>query len=126
MHTKPRVFALALSLLLTSHVYSQEFRATISGRVLDASGSAVPNAKIQAVSVATTETSNATSDASGVYTIPFLRPGGYKLTVTANGFKTFNRENITLTVGQIAGIDVNLEVGALTESVNVTAEAALL
>lgn len=126
MHTKPRVFALALSLLLTSHVYSQEFRATISGRVLDASGSAVPNAKIQAVSVATNETSNATSDASGVYTIPFLRPGGYKLTVTANGFKTFNRENITLTVGQIAGIDVNLEVGALTESVNVTAEAALL
>ncbi|MBN8729984.1 MAG: TonB-dependent receptor [Acidobacteria bacterium] len=93
---------------------------------MDASGSAVPNAKIQAVSVATTETSNATSDASGVYTIPFLRPGGYKLTVTANGFKTFNRENITLTVGQIAGIDVNLEVGALTESVNVTAEAALL
>ncbi|MBK7930754.1 MAG: TonB-dependent receptor [Bryobacterales bacterium] len=93
---------------------------------MDASGSAVPNAKIQAVSVATTETSNATSDASGVYTIPFLRPGGYKLTVTANGFKTFNRENITLTVGQSAGIDVNLEVGALTESVNVTAEAALL
>ena len=126
MLTKPRVFALAVGMLLTSHLYSQEFRATISGRVLDASGSAVPNAKVQAVSVATNETSNASTDASGVYTIPFLRPGGYKLTVTANGFKTFNRENITLTVGQSAGIDVNLEVGALTESVNVTAEAALL
>ncbi len=126
MCTKSKILNLTCGVLLATLLPAQEFRATISGRILDASGSAVPNAKVQAVSAATNETSSATSDSSGVYTIPFLRPGGWKLTVTANGFKTFNRENITLTVGQIAGIDVTLEVGALTESVNVTAEAALL
>ena len=105
---------------------AQEFRATISGRILDASGSAVPNAKVSATNAATSETSNATTDTSGNYTIPFLRPGQYKLTATASGFKTYNRENITIQVGQIAGIDVALEVGALTDSVNVTADSALL
>ncbi len=68
----------------------------------------------------------ATSDTSGAYTVPFLRPGQYKLTVTATGFKQFNRENITLQVGQVAGIDITLEVGAVTESINVTAESAML
>ncbi|MBI5280461.1 MAG: TonB-dependent receptor [Candidatus Solibacter usitatus] len=105
---------------------AQEFRATISGRVLDASGGAVPNAKLQAVNVANNETSNATTDSAGTYTIPFLRPGQYKLTVTAAGFKQYNRENLTLEVGRVLGIDVVLEVGAVTESINVTAESAAL
>lgn len=124
---KPRSLQIVLaSILAVSTGLAQEFRATISGRVLDSSGAAVPSAKIQATNIANSEVSNATSDTSGAYTVPFLRPGQYKMTVTAQGFKTFNRENITLQVGQIAGIDVTLEVGALTESINVTAEAALL
>ncbi len=104
--------------------FAQEFRGTISGRVLDASGAAVPNAKIQAVNTANNEVSNASSDTSGAYSMPFLRPGMYKLTVTAQGFKTFVRENITIQVGQVAGIDVALEVGAVSENITVTAEAA--
>jgi len=105
---------------------AQEFRATITGRVLDPSGAAVPNVAIRAVNSATNETSTATSDSSGAYTIPFLRPGSYKLTATAQGFKVVNRENVTLQVSQIAGIDITLEVGAVTDTVNVTGEAALL
>ena len=100
--TKQFILLLAAILGLSTAV-AQEFRATISGRVLDASGSAVPNAKVQSTSVATGESSTATSDSSGNYTIPFLRPGQYKITVTAAGFKTYNRENITLQVGQIVG-----------------------
>jgi hypothetical protein len=105
---------------------AQEFRATISGRVLDASGSAVPNAKVQATNVATNEVSTATTEPSGTYSIPFLRPGQYKIQATAAGFKQYNRENITIQVGQIAGIEIVLEVGAVTDSVNVTAETAIL
>ena len=112
--------------IIASMALAQEFRATITGRVLDTSGSAVPNAAIRAVNTANNETSNATSDGAGAYTVPFLRPGSYKLTVTAQGFKVSNRENLTVQVGQIAGIDVVLEVGALTDTVNVTGEAALL
>jgi hypothetical protein len=124
-----RVFALialAISLLLHIPAVAQEFRATISGHVYDASGSAVPEAKLQAINVATSETTNALTDASGSYSIPFLRPGVYKLTVTAQGFKQFVRENVTLQVGQIAGIEVTLELGQVTESINVIAEAAML
>lgn len=112
--------------LLAGGMLAQEFRATITGRVLDPSGAAVPNVAVRAVNSATNETSSATSDTSGAYTIPFLRPGVYKITATAQGFKNVNRENVTLQVGQIAGIDINLEVGAVTDTVNVTGEAALL
>ncbi len=117
---------LCLFLVLAAAAWCQEFRATISGRVLDGSGSAIPGARVQAVNTANNETSAAETDAGGTYSIPFLRPGVFTITVTANGFKTFNRENVTLQVGQIAGIDVTLEVGALSESVTVTAESALL
>jgi hypothetical protein len=73
---KLQAFTLPLFLcLLGSLGLAQEFRATISGHVFDASGAAVPNAKIQAVNEATNETATATSDTSGSYTIPFLRPG---------------------------------------------------
>ena len=120
----PRMFLAALC--LSALAYSQEFRATISGHVFDGSGASVAGAKITAVSKATNETSRATADGSGTYSIPFLRPGEYKVTVTAPGFKTYNREGLTLQVGQIVGMDATLEVGALTESVNVTADAAML
>ena len=105
---------------------AQEFRATISGHIYDASGGAVPGAKITAVNVASNESASAASDSSGTYSIPFLRPGDYKLTVTANGFKQYQRENLVLEVGRIIGVDVTLEVGAVTENITVTAEAALL
>src|SRR6266545_2897082 len=107
-----RLSAIAFLLcLLSSLASAQEFRATISGHVFDSTGAAVPNAKVQAVNVATNETTTANTDSSGTYTIPFLRPGAYTLTVTAQGFKQFVRENITLQVNQMAGIDVSLEVG---------------
>ena len=116
----------ALLCLLAWMAPAQDYRATISGHVYDPSGAAVPNVKIQAVSVATNETSNATSDSSGAYSIPFLRPGEYKLSATAAGFKQYIQEKITLEVQKVAGIDIPLEVGAVNESVQVTAETELL
>jgi hypothetical protein len=117
---------LSLAVCLAAGLFGQEFRATISGRVLDSSGAAVAGAKVSATNTNTGEVSNATTETSGAYTVPFLRPGGYTVRVTAAGFKTFVRENVTLLVGQIAGIEVVLEVGALTENITVTAESALL
>lgn len=105
---------------------AQEFRATISGHVYDSSGGAVPGAKLEALHVANNETAHATTDSSGAYTIPFLRPGQYKLSVTAAGFKQFNRENIAMEVGRVLGLDITLEVGAVTESINVTAVSTQL
>ncbi len=115
-----------LAVVSGASVLAQEFRATISGHVYDSSGGIVAGAKVQVVNASNNETTNATTDASGTYSLPFLRPGVYKMAVTAPGFKQHNRENVTIEVGRIVGIDVTLEVGAVTESVNVTAEVALL
>ena len=107
-------------------LFSQEFRATISGHVFDASNAGVPNTKLQAVNVDTNETTSATSDSSGAFSIPFLRPGNYRLTASATGFKQYTQDRITVEAAKVAGIDIHLEVGAITESIEVTAQAALL
>src|SRR5881394_2346112 len=85
---------------------AQEFRATISGHVYDASGAAVPGAKIEVVNIDTSDTATATTSASGAYSVPFLPPGNYKMTVGAAGFKSSVRENVTLEAAKVAGIDV--------------------
>jgi hypothetical protein len=94
--------------------------------VLDASGAGVPQAKIQVTNLATKEVTNAATDSSGSYSIPLLQPGQYKMAVTATGFKQYVRASITLEVSQAAGIDVRLELGDVTQSVEVTGEAAVL
>jgi hypothetical protein len=116
------VLALACAAVLSA----QEFRTTISGHVVDSSGGAVSNAQIQAINTGTNEITRATSDTSGAYTIPLLRPGTYKVTATAAGFKTFINDNVILEAAKALGIDITLEVGAVTESVEVTAEAIAL
>ena len=112
--------------LLALPALAQDFRATISGHIFDASGGAVPNAKIQVTNIATNEVTNAVSDNSGAYSIPLLRPGDYNLTATASGFKQFVRDQLQLQAAKVLGLDINLEVGNVTDRVEVTAEAATL
>jgi hypothetical protein len=118
---------LALSLLLLpAALMAQESRATLTGIVTDASGAAVPNANIVVSNVETGEETRGTSTGQGAYTIPFLRPGNYTVAVDAPGFKKYSREGITLQVAQVASVNIRMEVGAVTETVQVTAEAPLL
>ncbi|HKE24127.1 MAG TPA: carboxypeptidase-like regulatory domain-containing protein [Bryobacteraceae bacterium] len=105
---------------------AQEFRASISGHVLDKSGASIPHATVQAANTATNETATASTDTAGSYSLPLLNPGIYRLTVSASGFKQYVRENISLVISQAAGIDVTMEVGDVNQSVSVTAEAAML
>lgn len=112
--------------LLGTLALAQEFRATITGHVVDPSGAAVANATVQARNIETNEMATATTESAGSYVLPFLRPGKYSMTIEAAGFKKSIREGLTLQVGQTAGIDITLEVGQLTEQVTVTAETPLL
>jgi hypothetical protein len=111
---------------LATLALAQEFRASISGHVTDSTGASVPHAAVQATNLATKEISNATTDNSGGYTIPLLKPGIYKLTIKATGFKQYVRDNLSLEISQAAGIDAKLELGDVTQTVEVTGEAALL
>ncbi len=126
MKSRLVVSSVVILCLLAGLGLAQDFRATLSGRVFDSSAAAVPNATVRAVNTATNETTSATTDSSGAYSVPFLRPGVYRITVTAQGFKVYSRDNVVLQVGQIVGIDATLEIGQVTETIEVIAQAALL
>ncbi|HWT02058.1 MAG TPA: carboxypeptidase-like regulatory domain-containing protein, partial [Pyrinomonadaceae bacterium] len=113
-------------LLVAGSTAAQEFRGSITGRVTDASGAAVPNAQVSATNAATNNAVRATTDESGDYTMLFLTPGGYALTVEAAGFKKLLRQNVEVRVGDRLTLDLTLEVGELVETVSVVTETPLL
>src|SRR5258705_3592675 len=90
----------ALAWLMLSTATGQEFRASITGEVTDSSGSPVPNVRVSAVNVETNISTEAVTNESGRYTIGFLLPGKYTVTVEQAGFKKFIRENVVLGVSQ--------------------------
>lgn len=115
--------ALVLCLLSTTLLWAQGERGALNGTVLDASGSAVPNASVVALETTTgVETKTATTE-SGVYRIPYLPPGNYRVTVTKPGFRSTVTDNVTLRVAQTLTVDFQLQLGQVTEAVNVTSEA---
>jgi len=117
---------LVLCCLICAAAWSQEFRSTITGRVVDAQGAVVPNTKITAVLITTGGRSETTSGPDGLYTIPFLIPGIYRVEAQAPGFKHYVRERVEASTGERIGLDIRLDVGDITETVNVTAETPLL
>ncbi len=104
---------------------AQEFRATVRGQVVDASSARLPGATVSVQNTETNEVATATTNAEGTYSIPFLRPGPYTLTVELEGFQKYVRTGLVLEVGQLAALNVTLGVGAQTEEVTVTAQAVL-
>ena len=105
---------------------AQEYRGTFTGTVTDPSGAGIAKAKITATETRTGVKTNATSEASGAYTIPFLAPGVYQITAEAPGFKKALRDGMTLSAGESPVVNIRLEVGAVSETVTVSAEAPIL
>ena len=96
---------------------------TVSGTVVDSSGGVIPSASISAKNAATGVTREASSNSDGFYTIPNLLPGTYDVTFVAQGFKTEVRRGITLNVGAAQVLNLAMQVGTTTETVQVTTEA---
>jgi hypothetical protein len=119
------LFAASL-FVLAGAALAQSDRGTITGTVSDPAGALVPGAAIEAKNAQTGAQYQTISTATGNYTLAQLPAGPYQLSVTLPGFKTFLRQGITVNVAQTHRIDVTLEVGALTESVTVSADAPLL
>src|SRR5438105_7171780 len=112
--------------LVTAITGAQEFRATLTGRVTDPQNLTIAEATVQVRNVSTGEVSSANTDSHGNFSIPFLRPGTYTVTVLHPGFRQYTQQGVTLEVAQTASLSVQLELGAETQSVTVTAEAPLL
>lgn len=124
---KYRIGLLVVSLFAcAASILAQDFRGSIAGRVNEASGAAVANAQITVTNSATNSSTSTTSNSLGEYQVLYLIPGNYTLTIEAKGFKKSIRQNIEVRVGDKLQLDVALEVGEVTETVNITAAAPLL
>ena len=100
--------------------------ASLTGRITDPSGAVVPQATITARSVDTGVATSTESTADGYYTVPALAPGRYEVTISKSGFVPVKQIGLELAVQQVARLDVTLKVGAVAETVEVHAQAALL
>lgn len=115
---------LALIVIITAT--AQESRGTIRGRVTDTAGSALPGVKVEAVNAATGVTAAATTNEEGVFNLPFLVPGDYRITATGQGFKRFIQPSVPVRVSETIEVNAALEPGEVSESVEVQAEAVQL
>ncbi|HWB83940.1 MAG TPA: TonB-dependent receptor [Bryobacteraceae bacterium] len=118
--------ATLLLMALASFASAQEFRGTLTGRVIDAQDAVIPNVKVTATEVSTGANYDTVSSASGQYTIPFLAPGTYRVTVSAPGFKRYVREGLVISTTERASLDIRLEIGAQVETVTVAADTPLI
>jgi len=116
----------ACTLLAASPSLSQEVSAGVTGQVSDPSGAAVVGASVTARDLDRGTLWPTKTNAEGVYALPRIPPGRYEIRVTAPGFRAAVHPSLQLEINQRARLDIQLELGSLTETVQVQAEAALL
>lgn len=120
------LFPLLAAFTFGSLLSAQTFTGNIAGQVTDASGLPAPDVEVVAVATATNDTSRTVTNASGEYSLGFLKPGSYRLTFTSKGFKESVRNGLELQLNQSLRLDETLKVGSVTESVEVTAAGSQL
>src|SRR5215472_6213750 len=120
------VLFLAAVCLLGGPARAQTVNGAFHGTVSDSTGAVLPGATVEAKNTGTNLTRQATADSTGFYTIVSLPPGVYTLTASKTGFSTAVQNNVQLLVNQDAELNFTLKVGAVSQQVEVTAEAALV
>jgi hypothetical protein len=100
--------------------------ATLVGRIVDASRAGVADATIRVRSVETNEVRTAATQVDGEYTVSSLKPGFYEVTIEKAGFKQLRQTNLELQVEQVARLDATLQIGAVTQSIEVSATVPLV
>jgi len=117
---------LALWLAGSATLFAQSFTASLMGTIKDNTGSVVPGVAVTATNVATGVTYSSKTDGEGNYTLLQLPPGTYQIRGEIEGFKKFVRDQVVLEVQQTARVDVLLEVGEVSQTVEVIGSAVLL
>jgi hypothetical protein len=118
------VVVLSCLLIIPAVAYAQ---ASIAGTVKDASGAVLPGVNVEAASpVLIEKTRNVVSDGSGNYRIENLRPGSYTVTFTLTGFSTVKRDDVTVSGSGVTTADATLRIGAVAETITVTAESPVV
>src|SRR6266404_6611926 len=125
MTMRYKLLLTALLSLFAVSAYAQ-FKASIQGTVMDSNGGAIANAKVTATNVATGATRETVASAEGFYRIGGLPPGLYTVTVEVAGFKKSTSNDVAVEAETPRGLDVTLEVGAVSEQITVAASAEAL
>jgi hypothetical protein len=110
----------------SSLLLAQTDRATLTGSVTDQSGALIPGATVTAIHTATNASRNVQTNATGEFVLPQLVVGDYNIKAEAPGFKSSTTTGVTLSPGATIRADIKLEVGQITESVSVSAQASLI
>ena len=128
LESRPRLTWVLLAgvLLWPAASLAQMTTGTILGRITDPSGAAVPDAQVAITNVGTKIVKTFVTDENGNYIVSYLLPGSYEVTAEKAGFKKSTQTGITLQVDQKARVDLTLQIGEVSESVSVMAEAPLV
>src|SRR5262245_47490307 len=124
---KRSLAALSLAFAVDSSMaLAQTPTATVTGQVRDVSGSAIPGVRVVAKNVQTNIEREAVTSENGDYTIPLLNIGEYQVSVEKTGFKKAVQTGLILQVDQKARVDFTLQIGQVSESVEITAATSLV
>lgn len=115
-----------LGLLLCSCVLAQDPVAVLEGKVYDTSGGVIAGATVTVTNLDTGYKQTQVTPTTGIYRFPQLPPGSYRLTVTREGFASFQQGPIRLNVSETARLDVMLEVAARQESVTIQSDVVVV
>jgi hypothetical protein len=126
MYARISALLVALTLALTGLATAQERFGQLTGRVTDQQGATVPGVTVTVTNTASGEVRTFVTDANGMWNAPDLNPGRYTVAFELSGFSKVERPDITVQLGRTFDVDAQMRVGALTETVQVTAEAAPL
>jgi hypothetical protein len=115
-----------LSLCVARPARAQTVQGVITGTVFDPSGAVLPGATVTIINEGTSVSQSTTTDRDGSYRFPLVPPGTYTVQVKATGFAEYLRKNVTVDPSQAVSLDVTLEVGKATQTVEVTSQAPLV
>lgn len=111
-------------LAMAAGICAQEFRGTLTGRVTDPSGAGVPNAKVAVTQTETNAKSQTVSGPDGNYTVPFLAPGTYDISVEAAGFSKYVQTGVRVSAVEQVTVNPTLHIGTTSQAMEVHEDAA--
>ena len=126
MSTRKLILLLCSMVLSATSMWAQAVYGTIVGTVTDATGAAVANAKITITDTGRDVTQNTTSNESGNYSQRFLIAGKYRIRVESEGFKASVQDNVLVSVDTEIRVNIALELGAVSQTVEVSSDAGVL
>ena len=133
MAIEPRRTSLSVLLLAATAIvaaapglHAQEFRGTVLGRISDPQGAAVPGVTVVVTNEKTSVGQATLTESDGAYAVPFLIPGVYRVEAEMPGFQKVARSGITVAIGQKVAVNIQLQVGGVSETLEVQGNASLL